>query len=216
VTRIRLSTTFLETWRRYLDPDQAYLTEADLVASLERRVTPTPAMRLGSAFDAVLNDPDAHRIAGGDGYQAGDYLFPAEVMEPALALFDRRGLFQVKATKTYGDVEVVAVADQLVGVQLVENKTTTSNFDADKYAWSAQWRLMTDIFAPRFITYHVFQLREPKDGAIELVGIHTMHLFPYAGLHRDCQSLIESCAAWIVARGLDGPLRQRQAEADAA
>jgi hypothetical protein len=97
---MRLSATSLELWRRFLEPDQEYLTESDLVANLQRTSPPTPQMLLGSAFDAVLNDPDAHRIPGGDGYQSGDNTIPEDVMAPALALFDRRGVFQVKATKT--------------------------------------------------------------------------------------------------------------------
>jgi hypothetical protein len=107
----------------------------------------------------------------------------------------------------------VAVADQLVGQQLIENKTTTSSFDADKYAWSAQWRLMVDIFDPAIVTYHVFQL---SDDGQQLKGIHTMHLWPYAGLHRDCQQLVASFADWIRARGLDEELRANQRRAEAA
>lgn len=212
---MRISVTQIESFRLWSDPEQEWMSEAELVASIRGEFRPTPRVELGTAFGAVLEDPD--RYLTPDGFRYGAYVFSRDVMEPALAVFDRRGIFEVKATKAYGACTVVAKADQLLGAQLIENKTTLSTFDFDKYAASCQWRFMADIFQPAWITYHVFCLSErARDGSIELRGIETFNLYPYAELHRDCCDLLRRFVDYVTARGLDGFLRERQRAADAA
>src|SRR5262245_65727008 len=91
------------------------MTEEELIANIRGEFVPTPAVRLGQSFGRVLEDPVAHRVPGG--YRCGDYCFNEADLEPALALIDRRGVFEVKAQKTYrtsaGECDVSAVADHL-------------------------------------------------------------------------------------------------------
>lgn len=191
------------------------MSEEELIASIRGEWTPAPRVELGEAFGAVLEDPD--RYLTPEGFRCGPYCFSRDVIEPALAVFDRRGVFEAKATKQYGPCTVVAKADQLLGAQLIENKTTLSTFSFDKYAESYQWRFMADIFQPAWITYHVFCLSESaRDGSIELRGIETFNLYPYAGLHQDCCELLRQFVTYVTSRGLDGFLRERQRAADAA
>lgn len=211
---IRVSTTTLESFRLFMDPDQDWMTEDALLATIRGEFVPTPAVELGQAFDRVLNTPDAFAVDGG--YRAGGYFLADAVMTPALALFDRRGVFQVKATRMYGDVQVVAVADQLIGSRLVENKTTLGTFDFDKYEASAQWKFMAEVFQPTRITYHVFCLSEDHAGAIGLRSIETFDLYPYPALHDDCSELVSQFVAYADRRGLLGLLRDRHALAEAA
>jgi hypothetical protein len=82
--------------------------------------------------------------------------FDDATMREPLALVDRRGVFQVKSTKAYGDCTVVAKADTIVGAHIGEWKTTTSTFDVEKYLQSCQWRFELDIFGAPQLTYHVF------------------------------------------------------------
>lgn len=205
---MRISTTTLESFRLFRESDQEWMSEADLLATIRGEFTPTPAMLLGRAFDQVLERPDRYRVDGG--YQCDTYFFADEAMRPALAVFDRRGVFQAKATKRYGDCEVVAKADQLLGGQLIENKTTTSSFSFEKYADSYQWRFMVDLFEPALVTYHVFCLSEDRDGTIGLRGIETFNLYPYPGVHADCVELVQHFREYVIAKGLDGLLRERQ------
>jgi hypothetical protein len=209
---MRISTTTLESFRLFMQADQEWMTEADLIASIKGEFVPTPAVLLGSAFGKVLEAPDHYRTA--HGYRCGDYTFSADVMAPALKLMDyERGMFEVKAARAYGDCDVVAVADQIVGGHLFEHKTTGSTFNFEKYADSCQWRFYVDIFQPLLVTYHVFEVDDHGNGVVELKGINSFNLFPYTGLHQDCCDLLGEFCDYVRAKGLDGFLRERQRQA---
>lgn len=205
---MRISTTTLESFRLYMQPEQEWMDEAALLATIRGEFTPTPAVELGKAFGQVLETPDLFLVPGG--YRCGEQFFSDAIMSPALALMDRRGVFEAKAAKEYGPCTVVARADQIVGARLIEHKTTLGTFDIDKYLASCQWRFMTDIFEPLSITYHVFLLSEERDGSIGLRGIESFSLYPYAALHEDCCDLVRRFAEYVTLRGLDGMLRERQ------
>lgn len=208
---MRISTTTLESYRLFMQPDQEWMSEDELIASIRGQFVPNRKVLIGKAFGEVLETPDRYRISGG--FQHGPFFFSSDTMQPALDLFDRRGVFEAKATKEYGDRTVVAKADQLLGSQLIENKTTCSTFDLDKYAQSYQWRYMAEIFEPTMITYRVFCLGDDESNQIELKSIEAFNLFPYGQLHQDCCALLDQFCAYVTAKGLDGYLRQRQAEA---
>lgn len=208
---MRISTTTLESFRLFMEPDQEWMTEQSLIDSIKGAFIPTPAVLLGKAFGTVLETPEPYRVSGG--YRCGDYTFPEAVMAPCLDLMDREGVFEAKAIKRYGDCDVVARADQLSGARLIEHKTTLSTFDFEKYADSYQWRFMVDIFEPALVTYHVFCLSESGNGVVDLRSIESFNLFPYAALHQDCCDLLAAFVSYVTAKGLDGFLRQRQQEA---
>lgn len=211
---MRISATTLESFRLFTQPDQEWMSEDELIASIKGEFVPTPKVLLGKAFGAVLEDPIECRVQGG--YRSGDYFFADAVITPALAIFDRRGVFEAKALKRYGELDVVAKADQLIGARLIENKTTLSTFDAQKYLDSYQWRFMVDIFEPVSVTYHVFCLSESSAGWIDLRGIETFNVFPYPALHTDCCDLLQRFTDYVTARGLDAFLRERQRLAEVA
>ncbi|HEX2594730.1 MAG TPA: hypothetical protein VHL34_24720 [Rhizomicrobium sp.] len=211
---MRISTTTLESFRLFMQPDQEWMSADELAATIQGRFVPTPKVLLGKAFGEVLETPEAFKVSGG--YRHGEYTFDDAVMEPALAIFDRRGVFEAKAVKQYGPYTVVAKADQLLGSQLIENKTTLSTFDFDKYAASCQWRFMADIFQPSHITYNVFCLNEDYNGYISLRGIETFNLYPYDGLHADCCALVKEFAEYAEVIGLGDFLRERQRLAEVA
>lgn len=211
---MRISTTTLESYRLFMEADQEWMSEADLLATIRGEFTPTPAVRLGLAWGKVLEDPDRYQVPGG--YRCGGFGFADATMAPALALIDRRGVFEAKATKTYGDCTVVAKADHLLGLHLSEFKTTSSTFNFQKYADSCQWRFMVDIFRSNRVTYHVFLLDDHGNGVAELNGVESFNLYPYADLSQDCTALVQEFAGYVRAHGLDGLLRERQARAEAA
>ena len=184
------------------------MSEESLIASIRGEFVPTPAVALGKAFGLVLETPDVYRVPGG--YRCDGFGFDDATMAPALALMDRRGVYEAKAVKTYGACDVVAKADQLVGTCLYEHKTTSSTFDFDKYAESYQWRFMVDIFEARRVTYHVFLLNDHGNSVVELKGIESFNLYPYAGLHRDCCALLGRFVEYVETRGLADGLRARQ------
>ncbi len=207
---MRISTTTLESFRLFMEPDQEWMTEDDLLATIRGVFVPTHKVRVGRAFGKILETPERYRVAGGyrcDGIALGD-----DVMGLALALIDRpHTVFEAKAVGRYGAHDVVAKADQLVGGHLIETKTTLSTFTFDKYAQSCQWRFMADIFQPAVVTYHVACLHDERStGVISLRGIERFNLYPYAALRRDCEALVQQFADYVTAKGLDGLLNDRQ------
>lgn len=205
---MRISTTTLESFRLFCEPDQEWMQESDLIATIEGKFTPTPAVLLGQAFGRVLEIPERYQVKGG--YQCGGYAFSDDTMAPAMKLIDRAGVFEAKAVKRYGDIDVVAMADHLIGAHLSEFKTTSSTFNFDKYAASCQWRFMVEAFEPLLVTYHVFLLDDHGNGVVEVKGIETFNLFPYADLHEDCCDLLGRFVDYVTVKGLDGLLRERQ------
>jgi hypothetical protein len=213
VIPMRVSATAIESFRLWKDPEQEWMTEADLVDTILRRGPSSPAMRLGVAFGSVIESPDEFRVR--DGFLADGFKFHHSVMDPVLAKYDRRGLFEVKGYQQYDDVLVVCKADQLLGAQIVETKTT-GRFDFEKYAASAQWRLMADTFLPKVITYRVFTVDVLAGDDVDITDTNEFNLFPYAGLHADCEALVEEFRAFVIGKGLDEPLRAFQARMEAA
>lgn len=208
---MRISTTTLESFRLFMQPDQEWMTEDALIDTIKGVFVPTAAVTIGQAFGKVLETPERFQVRGG--YVCMGYSFDDATMAEPLTLMDRQGVFEAKAVKRYGACDVVAKADQLVGARLIEHKTTCGTFDFDKYAASCQWRFMVDLFEPLDVTYHVFLLDDHENGVVSLRGIESFHLYPYPELHEDCCELVRNFTEYVVAKGLDGILRDRQREA---
>lgn len=215
MTPIRVSATAVEAFRLFLDEDNEWMTIDALEAQILGRSPVSDPMRIGTAFGQIIEH-------GGDRYRQGAVFacngvqFLGDGMQTAIDTYDRRGLFEVKGTKAYGDVLVVAKADHLLGRHLSETKTTLNAFDFEKYAHSVQWKLMADIFDPTIVTYKVALLGEFAPLTYEVRDLVEFNLFPYAALHADCARIVAKFRAFAVARGLDVPLRERQASLEAA
>lgn len=209
---MRISATTLESYRRWRDPNQEWMSEDELRDSILGIWKPNHKVEIGTAFGKILEDPDRYFIPGG--FECNGCAFGREVIEPCLAVIDRRGIFEAKAVKAYGPIDVVSKADHVIGGHLSEFKTTLSSFDVGKYLDSYQWRYMADAFKPQIITYHVFCLSEAEgNGVISLRSVESFNVFPYPKLHEDCCDLLQEFCGYVTARGLDGVLRERQAAA---
>lgn len=215
---MRISTTVLESFRLFMQPDQEWMPEEELLATIRGEFTPTPKMLTGQAFGRCLEKPTKYRVDGGyrvpvrigDGWF--NYFFSDSMMAPCLEKFDRRGVFETPGTKKYGDLTVVCKADQILGTCINENKAKLDGqFDFQKYNDSYQWRFMLDIFdGATSVTYNVFLLDEDDQGTISLRGCESFSLYPYAELHADCCELLNKFVDYVTARGLVGFLRERQ------
>jgi hypothetical protein len=131
---VRISTTTLESFRLFMQPDNEWMAEDELVATICGRFVPNRKVLIGQAFGAVLEHPDRYRASGGylvaTRGGAGEVIaLGDDVMGPALALIDReRTVFEAKALKAYGPHDVVAKADQMVGARLIETKATLGSW----------------------------------------------------------------------------------------
>lgn len=206
---MRCSATQLESFRLFVEQD--WMSEDDLRATIRGAFVPNHKVNLGQAFGRVLEQPEPYVVPGGYALTVNGeaFTFEADVMAPALALMDRRGVYEAKATQAYGDVIVATRADQIIGARLLEHKTTLSSFDFEKYADSLQWRFMADIFLPAVVTYHVFCLSEATNGVIALRDIHSFNLFPYAALHQECAAWVARFTEYVTTAGLTDVLRRR-------
>lgn len=209
---LRVSATQLESFRLWSHPDQEWMSEDELLASIRGEFVPDHKVNLGSAFGKVLENPGPYDVQFGYRITVNGetFEFSDEVMNPCWPLMDRQGVYEAKLTKAYpGDVTVASKADQIVGARLIEHKTTLGSFNFEKYAESYQWRFMADMFQPKVVTYHVFCLSEATNGVIELKGIESFNLYPYADLHQDCCALVGRFVDYVTVKGLDGVLRER-------
>lgn len=210
---MRISATVLESFRLFVTAD--WMQESDLLATIRGEATPSHQMDLGRAYHAILEEPDRYRATGG--YDCGGFQFADDVMQPMLDLVDRRGVFEVKSTRTINGVTLVAKADQLIGAHINEFKTKcNSSFDADRYFESYQWRVLALVFEPVAITYRIACLSEAPNGVIALRSLEHVTLYPYAELHADCGDLVRRFCDYVTRKGLDGYLKERQRQREAA
>lgn len=210
---MRISTTTLESFRLFMQPEQEWMTQDELIATIRGEFRPNHKVMLGLAFGQVLEQPEKYLVSGG--YQHGDFFFSLDMMAGPLASIDRRGVMEPKAEKVYGDCVVVAKADHMLGADITEFKSTLSSFDPDKYALSCQWRFMADIFDVPKVTYRVFCLSEDDAGIIDLRSTETMNLYRYPAMRQDLNNLLHQFVGYVTSKGLDGVLRERQAKAAA-
>lgn len=213
---MRISTTTLDAFRLFMQPEQKWMPESELLATIRGEFTGNHKVWLGLAFGSVLEHPAQFRVDGGFRVEnlrgCGEtFDFSDDVMTPAFELIEDGTIFEAKGVKRYGAHDVVAKADQLFGAHLKETKATLGYFDFDKYANSYQWRFMADIFEPTKITYHVFCLDESdSNGVISLRGIESFDLYPYADVHSDCVDLVREFESFCESRGLVALLDARQ------
>lgn len=213
---MRIGTTTLESFRLFMEPDNDWMDEGELIATIKGETIATPAMLLGQAFGRCLEKGDKYLKDGAyhvpvkvpDGWKT--YVFGQDVIQPAFDLFDRRGVFEARATRQYCGVKVVAKVDHILGTAISETKAKESTFDFDKYANGCQWRFLLDLFeGATSVTYHIFRLDEDEEG-IRLRDIDTFRLYPYAELHRDCTELAARFVEYVRAKGLVEFLERKQ------
>jgi hypothetical protein len=207
----RLSATQLEAWRLWRDQD--WMPESALIATLTRMVEPSHRMDVGTAFGDILATPDTFAVPnliGGPAYYehpATGLRFSADTMAGPLALFHREGLFEVKQVKrTRGGHQLVAKADQVLGLALVENKATLQGFDIDKYLWSLQWKVSAVVFEPVLIEYRVFCLGEANGGIFTVRDTHQFVLYPYPDVADEVDQVLDELAWYLRSRQIDHPL----------
>jgi hypothetical protein len=209
---MRVAVTLLDEYRRFVNFD--YISESEMIAKIKGAFTPSRPMELGTAFHAIIEDPQEHYIEGYGMYVAPNGIeFGPEVIEGALPYITPGGVFEVKATKDYhvnGElVTVVAKADKLVNAEVEEQKTRWSAWDIDSYLDSYQWRWYLEIFEAVKVKYNVFRLSETDRNGIVLHGVEQFSLFPYPALQSDCRALLSSFVEFAKAKKLTGYLVAR-------
>ena len=147
---IKISATQLESYRRLLE---GKLTSDQFERQLLRLDPPNAMMQKGTDFHSMMQTPDPTAYEG---------VFSTDCIAKARSKMDYRSkVFEYKVRRMYrtqyGDISLTGMADQLIGLDVVELKTKYSPISYDDYASSMQWRVYCEIFGAKFVHYKVFE-----------------------------------------------------------
>jgi hypothetical protein len=150
---LKISATQLESYRRLID---GTLSPEQFERQLLRLDPPNAMMEKGTAFHEMLQTDDPMQFEG---------IFTSDCITKARSKMDYRSkVFEYKVRRQYrtkyGDISVTGVADQLLGLDVVEIKTKYSPISYDSYADSMQWRVYCELFGAKFVTYKVYEFAD--------------------------------------------------------
>lgn len=150
-------------------------------------------MTLGTAFHEAVA-----------GTYIGAILFDEKSVEKA-----RRGLGGVPSEvdgsitiDVHGTmVRLTGHADYLLGLDLLDLKTSQKPIPPDRHADSMQWRCYCEIFGAKRVTYRHVQLDEDDDGVIYAKSIDDVVMYAYPKLREDVTSCLGALLAFAQVRG---------------
>lgn len=192
---ITVRATTVESFRLYSDPDVDFISADEMDARLLGKSSESSAAaRLGTDFHAAVA-----------GTYVGATLFDQKSVQKA-----RRGLDGVPSEvhgSTLIDVHGTPVlltghADYLLGLDLLDLKTSAKPIPPDRHADSLQWRCYCIIFGAKRITYRHVQLDENEDGIVYAKSIDDVQMYHYPDLHSDVVRCLHAMLAYAHLRGL--------------
>ncbi len=211
--------THLEAFRRIMQTD--FADQAELVQALKGTpVPPNWMMDAGTAFHAVLADPEKHRECyfGSDGepfdlFESGDYTFSTDAVATALDVVGD-GVCEVPGSKVYqtlhGPILITGTCDRIAGKCIRDAKAKFTTPHAGDYEQSIQWRLYLDLFGADCFTYDLFAFSQPKDGFCALRDIVSFKLWRYPSLEQDCERWVRAFVDWADIRNLLKHMQSRE------
>ena len=154
---IRISATTLEAYRRWLDNPEA--TIDDMVAYLEKKITPNEAMLAGSAFHKVLENNENITL---DCIEADGFIFDFSGINEAIYIPKiKEYKFELPAIVKGEGVTFVGVVDAMESGCIYDHKLTASA-NAEDYTDSMQWRCYLSWLGLNKFTYNLFQKYNPS------------------------------------------------------
>lgn len=192
---VRAST--VDSFRLYCDPDVDSISTEEMEARLTRGPddddAPSEAAALGTAWHTA--------VAFGDD---GGGVFELASVERGRAGLD--GWASEVEGSVVLDVDGVPVrvtghADWLLGLEMVEMKTSLKPIATDKYADSMQWRCYCLIFGIERVTYRQAHLDEARDGRVFARAIDDVVMYAYPRLRDDVVTCLRALLAFAAARG---------------
>jgi hypothetical protein len=192
---VRAST--LESFRLYMDPDCDFISADEIEERIRRGQdngeSPSEAASLGTDFHAAV---------------AGEYFGPRRFdyetivearagLDGSLSEVPGSVVLDVDGTK----VRVTGHADWLLGLDVLDLKTSSKPIAPDKHAESMQWRCYVLIFDVERVTYRQVHLDESKEGEVFAKSIEDVVMFPYPKLREDVVTCIRSLLDFARLRG---------------
>lgn len=154
----------------------------------------TEPMKVGTAFHKGMESVEAGQEVAtmlADGYRFDFACGDCELLLPTIR--------ESEFSRRYGDIRVVGHVDGIIGNSIIDYKTCTQ-FDADRYMASYQWRFYLDLSECDSFVYQVFVIKGfgPPD-CYSVVAAHTLKQFRYPELHTDCENLVRRYSEIVLA-----------------
>jgi hypothetical protein len=201
---IRMSVTWLDSFRHYRDED--FMSLSDLLARLRGEEPPVPKMLAGRALHSILE----HATEGELSCEERDgWVFTFASLDAAITLPPVRELKGSLSIQTpHGPVTLVGVIDGMD--HEVRDYKLTERFEPDGYMEALQWRAYLWMFDARRFTYHAFVGDiDDTQKRVRVKEHHPLTLYRYPGMEDDVRATVCELAALIVRHAPD--LINRQA-----
>lgn len=210
---IRLRVTDLDQWLKYTEPEQEEfeISTEDFIAYLRREDSPGEAMIIGRAFHSALeNQTGELRMLAAAWAQKGN---PVELDEleqdgyrfqfladcPIDVPLFREQMVEKEYHSKHGPVLLRGKLDGLSGIDAIDYKLTFSQFNAERYAASMQWRAYLDMTGARRFRYGVFRGKPDRidPATIKVEEFHPFDQWTYPGIGADVQRRVSQLADFV-------------------
>lgn len=185
---IRLSVSDVDQLGYYLDHDHMDMKE--LLARLRRQEPETEAMRIGTAFHAVLETAPEEGALGRASVDGWTFVFD---LDDTLSLPAVRELKLEKEYDVDGEkVVLVGKVDSILPPRVDDHKFTLGQFDTEKYVDAYQWRMYLSMFACDTFRYNVFTGYADRKAFRTLIvdKYHPLTLYRYPGMEKDVMHVL--------------------------
>lgn len=195
---ITIRSSTVESFRLYNDPDNDFISVDEMESRLRNQANDDREEDLTDRRDVgtALHDTVSGTYVG------------AALFDPATIEKVRRGLGGVPSEVSgcvVLDVDGMKVritghADWLLGLDMLELKSSPKTIAPEKFADSMQWRCYVLIFGLKRIVYRLVHLDEDDDGVIYAKSITDVPMYPYPKLQDDVIACLRSLLAFAAVR----------------
>lgn len=205
---LRISATAVDQFAKIGHPVHAFTDEIftleQWIADIKAGWQPTAKMLFGTAFGAVITEPERYFAIAKNVHKIDVYglkfEFDESQVSDGIELMQayRPSMFWEQKTEVKFGIDTVVCKCDGLSSFLIDNKTTGS-FDLQSYEDSYQWRLYLLAWPQAaFFRYHVFVFgQEDKNGYRKFKERHDFDQFRYAELQNDCAEIIAQMSETI-------------------
>lgn len=188
---VRAST--VDSFRLYMDPDVDFISVDEMESRLRGEGSSSPQAELGTAWHAAI----ASEYFGPLCFDPDSLARARRGLDGALSEVSGSAIVDVGGTP----VRITGHADWLLGLDMVEHKSSEKPIAPDKYADSMQWRCYVLIFGVQRITYRLAQLAFDQQDIVFAKSIEDVVMYAYPKLREDVTTCLRSLLNFAEVRG---------------
>lgn len=172
--------TLLESFRRYMSGDYAYVNEQSVIDSITKKFEGNDYTRIGTAFHSIVETGSPVCDFEPEGechftyyknvktepvpcgrkftYKEGEVILDVPQCKVALEYRNEHidAFHEVREYKDFGRAIVTGCADMIDGIEIRDIKTKYSVVSADDYINSCQWKYYLDLFEANTFHFDLF------------------------------------------------------------